>query len=73
MYSTTSMGECAYLLLKGFCIQGIADNRASKVKTYLFEREAAQAVQGYYTDDAVPARAFHLALQTARRLVRSDA
>jgi hypothetical protein len=71
MYATTSMGECAYLLSKGYKIQAIADNPGHK--TYLFDKSAAEVAKGYYADDPVPAKSFHLAPQTARKLVLSAA
>jgi hypothetical protein len=70
MYSTMSIAECAYLLARGYEVQEVSERRNTHMKTFVFEPEAAKVAPEFYANAPVPVYDFHLALQTARKLIR---
>jgi len=68
MYTTTSMGEAAWLLTQGYKMLGVSGNG---FKTFFFPEECAEIARGYYSNAPAPVRSFHENLMNVRRAIHS--
>jgi hypothetical protein len=68
-FETSDLGQAAFLIAQGTALLGILPGESYR-RRFCFAASARESAQGYFRNDAVPARAYFCAVRDLKAMLR---